>query len=226
MGPEEKSEARVRCPGFVWVRVRKAAPGITRRLRWRESQLRSTWGCSGEWCRRGRWRCAGEFQFQALADARSDGFRFLVCRGGARIQPDQNPLMSGLNFGEVHLPTDSMENGAACMAGGSEGNVGGARGMVDLAIGAADHDDVSGGLPAHLGLQMVLARGQNLAPNREGEGNLESKLVTGADRDGLGRRREGFWKDQNVFDCVFHRPSCEKRDFSGLVLNLVSCSCI
>ena len=148
---------------------------------------------------------ADEFQFQALADARSDGFRFLVWRDGAGIQPDQNPLMSGLNFGEVHLPANSMENGAARVTGGSEGNVGGARGMVDLAIGAADHDDVSGGLPAHLGLEVVLARGQNLAPNREGEGNLEGKLVTGADRDGHGRRRRGFWKDQNVFDCVFHR---------------------
>jgi len=45
------------------------------------------------------------------------------------------------------------------MAGGSEGDVGGARGMVDLAIGAADHDDVAIGLPAPLGLQVVLARG-------------------------------------------------------------------
>lgn len=222
----EKSEARVRSPGFVWVRVRKAAPGTTRRLRWRESQLRSTWGCSGEWCRRGRWGRAGEFQFQALAEARSDRFRFSVCRGGARIQPDQNPLMSGLNFGEVHLPANSMENGAARMTGGSEGNVGGARGVVDLAIGTADHDDVSSGLPAHLGLEVVLARGQNLASNGEGEGNLERKLVTGADRDGHGRRREDFWKDQNAFDCVFHRSSCEKRDFSGLLLNLVSYDCI
>jgi hypothetical protein len=80
--------------------------------------------------------------------------------------------MSGLNFGEVHLPANPMENGAARMTGGSERNVGGARGVVDLAIGAADHDDVSGGLPAHLGLQVVLARGQNLASDSEGEGDL------------------------------------------------------
>jgi hypothetical protein len=133
--------------------------------------------------------------------------------------------MSGLDFGEVHLPANSLKDGAARMAGGSEGDAGGARSVVDLAIGTADHDDVSGGLPAHLGLEVVLARGQNLASNREGEGNLESKLVTGADRDGHGRRREGFWKDQNVFDCVFHRSSCEKRSFLGLLLNLVSYGC-
>ena len=67
--------------------------------------------------------------------------------------------MSGLNFGEVHLPANSLKYGATHMAGGSEGDVGGARGMVDLAIGAADHDDVAIGLPAPLGLQVVLARG-------------------------------------------------------------------
>jgi hypothetical protein len=50
--------------------------------------------------------------------------------------------------------------------------------------------------------------------------------VTGADRDGHGRRRESFWKVQNVVDCVFHRSSREKRNFSGLVLNLVSYGCI
>jgi len=100
---------------------------------------------------------AVEFEFQALVGARSKAFRSLVLRGGARIQPDQNPLMSGLNLGEVHLAANSLKDDAARMAGGSEGNVGGARSVVDLAIGAADHDDVSIGLPAHLGLQMVLA---------------------------------------------------------------------
>jgi len=218
----EKSEARVSRPGFVWVRVRSTAPGITRRLRWRESLLRSTWGYNVEWCRRGLQRRAGEFEFQALARARSDRFPFLVLRGGAGIQPDQNPFMSGLNFGEVHLPANSLKDGAARMAGGSEGDAGGARDMVDLAIGAADHDDVSGGLPAHLGFEVVMARGQNLASNREGEGNLKSKLMARTGRDGHGRRREGSGKAQNVFDCVFHRSPCEKRSESGLLLNFVS----
>ena len=95
---------------------------------------------------------AGEFEFQTLAGARSDTFRFLALRSGGRIQPDKNPLMSGLDFGEVHASAHSLKDGAARMAGGSEGDVGGARGMVDLAIGAADHDDVSIGLPTPLGL--------------------------------------------------------------------------
>jgi hypothetical protein len=66
--------------------------------------------------------------------------------------------MSGLNLREVHLPANSLEDGAARMTGGGEGNVGGTRGVVDLAIGAANHDDVSMGIPAHLGLEVVLAR--------------------------------------------------------------------
>jgi hypothetical protein len=137
--------------------------------------LRSTGEYNGEWYRRGRWVRAGEFEFQALAGARSDAFRLLVLRGSARVQTDQDALMSGLDFGEVHLPANSLKDGAARMAGGSEGDVGGARSVVDLAIGAADHDDVSIGLPAHLRLQVVLARGQNLASYSEGERNLQGK---------------------------------------------------
>jgi len=168
---------------------------------------------------------AVEFEFQALAGARSDGFLFLVMRAGARVQPDKNPLMSGLNFGEVHLPANSLKDGAARMAGGSEGNVGGARSVVDLAIGAAHHDDVSIGLPAHLRLQVVLARRQNLASHSEGERNLEGKLRTRADWDRHSRRRGSLWISQDVFDCVFHGPSSKRLGDSGALLNFLCHRC-
>src|SRR5271157_239085 len=97
--------------------------------------------------------------------------------------------------------------------------------MVDLAIGTADHNDVSAGLPALLGLQMVLARRQNLTSHSEGERNLQSKLRTRTDWDCPGRRRECSWEVQDVFGCVFHVPSCEKLSDSGAWLNLVSYGC-
>jgi hypothetical protein len=154
---------------------------------------------------------AVECEFQALAGARSEAFRLLVLRSGARIQPDQNPLMSGLNFGEIHLPANSLKDSAARMAGGGEGNIDGTRSVVDLAIGAADHDYVSIGLPAHLGLQVVLARRENLASHCEGERNLEGKLGTGADWDGHGWRRKSLRKHQSILDCILHKASCEQR---------------
>jgi len=133
--------------------------------------------------------------------------------------------MSGLDFGEVHLPANSLKDGAARMAGGSEGDVGGARSVVDLAIGAADHDDVSIGLPAHLRLQVVLARGQNLASYSEGERNLQGKLRTRTDRDTHGRGRDGSREDEDVFQCIFHKLSCEQRSDSSALRKFVSYGC-
>src|SRR5208283_2190027 len=116
--------------------------------------------------------------------------------------------MRGLYFGEVHVPANSLKDGAAQMAGGGQGNVGGTRGVVDLTIGAADHDDVFGGFPAHLGLQMVVAWGQNLASHSEGERHLKGELSTRADRDSRERGTERPWKGQGVFLRVFHKLSC------------------